>query len=393
MGLAVFIPHQYRSRYSLLDAMAAEIGRAFSAAGAEVNPVRPVRVGEPTLHLFFNVPQNIEQLLAWAQPQRPNAALLQFFVDHPVGLPVEFVERMCAIPSYRLATPCFDERAMLAARWPMLRSFTCGHGVPREALCAPESIKAPRRREIMIAGTIAAPAELAALRQQLPEVLHSPCDAASELLARRSAISFVQALDLCLPATLFASDRWRLLQACSRYVVAKANRDRRLAMLESLNGLPVRVFGPEVWREHCRDTLVYGGEIEYARLAAAMAEFAVVLAWNPTQFTLGHSERVLMGMAAGAATLTDDRPSVHAQLGPAVETYDPRQPESLAELARRLISDPEASAELGAAGRAEVERAHLWEHRVALIGRVVADVLGQSIASSVPGPLAPQLTQ
>jgi spore maturation protein CgeB len=109
-----------------------------------------------------------------------------------------------------------------------------------------------------------------------------------------------------------------------------------------------------------------------------MARSRAVLAWNPTQFTLGHSERVLLSMAAGAATLTDDRPSVRTQLGTSVATHRSGDLADLRAQAERLLGDPAHAAQLAHAGRREAERAHLWEHRLQMIGSVVAEVLGRS---------------
>lgn len=378
MALVVFIPDRYESRYSLLDAMAAEVATAFSTAGAEVNPTRPVRHGEPTLHLFFNLPQSLDQFLKWARPERPNSALVQFFVDHPLGLTVEFMDKVTTLPNYRLAMPCTDDRTLLATRWPTLRTMICGHGIPRAALCDPATIDAPRRDELLLSGTISTEDEVRALRDRVPEVLRSACDRAATMLADNPSLSLVQSLDLTLPPTLFAGDYWRLIQVCSRHVVAAANRQRRLAMLRALQGLPVAVFGPPAWTEHCTGSIQYRGEVEYGTLAAEMARSRAVLAWNPTQFTLGHSERVLLSMAAGAATLTDDRPSVRTQLGTSVATHRSGDLTDLRAQAERLLGDPAHAAQLAHAGRREAERAHLWEHRLQMIGSVVAEVLGRS---------------
>jgi hypothetical protein len=379
MALAVFIPDRYESRYSLLAAMSKEIAEAMRAAGAEINPTRSIPGSEPTLHLFFNLPAKIDELLAWAKPERPRAVLIQYFVDHPFALNMEFLDRMATLKNFRLAMPCLDDRAMFTLKWPTLKTVTCAHAVPSSALC--ESVDIPSRsREVLIAGTIATDDELRAFLRPVPELLHKPCEHAAELIAHNPSLSFVQAFELTVPPGLLANDYWLLMQICSRYVVAKANRIRRIAAVNALQGLPVAVHGPEVWKELCTGTIEYRGELPYDKVAETMRASRVMLAWNPTQFTHTFSERVLLSMASGCATLTDGRPLVRSQFaadasGPCVAMYRSDDHASLRDQADRLLKDDAYAGEIAAAGRACVERSHLWKHRVDLLGRIVLDVL------------------
>lgn len=379
MPLAVFIPDRYESRYALLGAMSKEIADAMREAGAEINPSRPIPASEPTLHLFFNMPAKIDELIAWVKPERPRAVLIQYFVDHPFALNVEFLDRMATLKNFRLAMPCIDDRAMFTLRWPSLKTVTCPHAVPSSALC--DSIDSHnRKREILVAGTIATDEELRSFQRLVPDVLHKPCDEAAALIAHHPSLSFVQAFELTVPAGLLANDYWLLMQICSRYVVAKANRIRRIETVRALQGLPVAVHGPEVWKELCTGTVEYRGELPYDRLATAMRSSRVMFAWNPTQFTHTFSERVLLSMASGCATLTDDRPLVRSQFAsdpqsPCAALYRAGDEAHLRAQAERLLSDDAHANAVAAAGRAGVERSHLWKHRVDLLGRIVLDVL------------------
>ncbi len=382
MGLAVFIPDRYESRYSLLAAMSREVGAAMRDAGAEINPSRPIPNGEPTLHLFFNLPQSVEQFMKWTQPQRKGAVIIQYFVDHPLAISADFLDKVATLPNYALALPCIDDRAILGLKWPKLRCVTCSHGVPRAALCDAASIGAQRRNEILIAGTIASEEELSQLRARVPDAVHAACDDAAELMATNPSVSFMQAFDLCMPAGLVASDHWIMLQICSRYVVARANRARRLRTLGALRGLPVAVHGAEAWREHCTGSIEYRGATAYEQLPQVMQGSAVSLAWNPTQFTHSFSERVLLSLGAGCATLTEDRPLVRRTfMSPerqaCVATFDGGSGESLRQEAERLLNDRDRACDMARSGRAEVERTHLWKHRVDLLGQIVTQILRQ----------------
>lgn len=385
MPLPVFIPTAYESRYKLLGAMAAEFGQAFTRAGAEVNPTRSFPVGHPTLHLFFNFPQDFQQFINWVQPRRPGAVFIQFFVDHPFALNSSLIDQLVCFPNYRLLLPCIDDRSLLQLRWPALNAVTCQHAVDPSALCREDSISG-RDACISVAGTIASLPALEKLRTELPEPVREPCMLAAEQLASAPQISPLQAFDLFMPAGLRAGNHWQLLQLCTQYIVAAANRSRRLSLVHALSGLPVHVYGNDAWRDECTGSIEYRGGLDYAELPGMLASSRIAVAWNPTQFTQSLSERVLLCMGAGCATITDDRPMVGQQFGDEMLVqYVGDEPASLRACAEELLKDADRCMHLGMRGRAEIQRAHLWDHRTELIGRVVQSVL-TAAQESTPKP-------
>jgi glycosyltransferase involved in cell wall biosynthesis len=81
-------------------------------------------------------------------------------------------------------------------------------------------------------------------------------------------------------------------------------------------------------------------------------------------------------MAAGCATITDDRPLVRHQFTQEmIEQYRADAPETLRARVETLLGDPDRCDAMGRAGRAEVQRGHLWDHRTDLIGKVLQSVL------------------
>lgn len=398
MRLAVFIPTQHVSRYNLLDAMARELADAFGRAGHAVNPAATVEaIGR--VHLFFNFPASLPQLLAWAgvQPRTDapaRSALVQFFVDHPLALPEPFMDAMAAVPSYRLLMPCLDDTHLLRVRWPGLRLMHCLHAVPEWSLCEAARVAAsqehPGEREIgvLAAGSIHSRAELVKLREPLPAVLRSACDDVVAFQERHPRASFGQAFELCMPRGVQTREPWRMMQAVWRYTTAALNRARRVGMIRALRGLPVRVIGSEAWREHCAGTIEYAGEASYGELPAWFARARVCLAWGPTQFVHSFSERVLLAMGGGAACVADDRELVRRELADGCALFDAAAPQAGADAAARLLRDGAARAELAVRGRNLVERAHLWRHRLEPMIATALDAMNAGepgVASPAPG--------
>jgi hypothetical protein len=387
MNLAVFIPTEHRSRYNLLGTMAREIGDAFTRAGASVNPTGPVMV-QGGLFLFLNAPERLEQLRAWAGVDeggraRQRSALVQFFVDHPLAMDASHLDTLSRVPHFRLLMPCADDAHWFRLRFPNLKHLRCPHGVPEWALCDPAQLEAGhlagqgqgREIDVLVTGSIHPRDHIQSLRDDLPDALRGPADDMARFAEEHPAASFGQAFELCLPAGLYASDHWRLMQALWRCVTAALNRARRVAMLRALQGLRVAVIGGEAWKEVCTGTIEHRGEAEYAELPAWYARSRVSLAWGPTQFVHSYSERALLAMGGGCACVADERELVRRELGDACEVFPAREPHAARELIAALLADGERRLSLARRGRAVVEHGHLWRHRLELITAVALDAM------------------
>lgn len=68
--------------------------------------------------------------------------------------------------------------------------------------------------------------------------------------------------------------------------------------------------------------------------------------------------------ASGVAVLAPSYPSVRESLDHGIEgyIYEPKDIEQMAEMALRMMRDPEATRQMGLAGRQRAEREHSWEH-------------------------------
>lgn len=372
MAFPVFIQRRYQSRYGLLGAMAEELAAAFAARGCPVDPDEPVGA-RPGLMVWFNTPPSMDAIPLAARSPGSRVALVQFFVDHPLALNEAMMDGLAGLPNYRLLLPSVDGLHLLRLRWPGLRHGHALHAVPRAALC--ERVDGERPTDVVAMGSAHTEEELESMRASLPEPLRRPADEMVAMLVREPRMAFEQALDVSLGSRGVVTGQWSLAAAVWRYVVAAANRRRRLAMLSALRGLNVDVWGTPGLADGCSGSVRYRGEFAYSDSAAIMRGAKVCLAWGPTQFAHSFSERVLLAMAAGCAAVADDRLLLRARLGEAVELFDGADPASGRAAIESLLADEGRRLSLATRGRALVEAGHLWEHRLQTLGAAGAEAI------------------
>ncbi|MBL0927740.1 MAG: glycosyltransferase family 1 protein [Phycisphaerales bacterium] len=383
----VHIPQTYDSRYALLGAMARELAEAFAARGCPVNPPRhPAAAAGPGLFVFFNflpAVHGVEDLLL---SRHARTGVLQVLVDHPLALDERLMDQLAPLPTFRLVTAAPDGAHLLRLRWPALRHAHVPHAISPAALCDEAAIEPSHTRpadrggrpvDLAILGSIHTEAELAALRAAIPAPLRRPADDAADLMARHPALTFEDAADLTVGAAGTPTGQWGLLALLWRYVIPAVNRSRRLALLGAMQGVSAAVHGPESWAEHCTGTLRYAGPVAYREVPRVLAGARAHLALGPTQFAHAFSERLLLSMAAGCATVADDRVMIGRHFGPdsGVATFPAGEPGAARAAVDRLLSDPAAAAGAGLAARRAVADAHLWAHRLPALAAVGGDAL------------------
>lgn len=366
MPIPLYLRSGYESRYALLGQMSDEIAAAFRSAGHPVNPDEPAGT-EAGLYLWLNFPQSIEAIpRAIRAPDAP-VGLLHFFVDHPYALDEALMDEFVALPNYRLLLPCSDGAHLLGLRWPTLRHKIMLHGVPASAVCAPDACEsggAVRETDLVITGSIDDEVTLFEKRSALPQRLQAPADEMVAMMFEQPWMPFEQAYDVVFGARGVATGAWQLASAVWRYVIAAVNRRRRISIVTAVQGIETDVWGAPSWEPHCAGSVRYRGSFEYSDSPRILAGAKVALAWGPTQFSHAFSERALLAMAAGCATVVDDRLLVRSRLGDGVERFDARDPASANRAVRALLDNGVQRAALADRGRAIVERAHLWSHRV-----------------------------
>jgi hypothetical protein len=404
-----YIVTESESRYSLLGAMGQQFGLAMARCGLEVNP----DAGGPAAwskegraaYIFFNHLASVEEAYGWAgAPERMGEgagggdggrAVVQWCVDHPLTIAPEWLDRMSADPGFRLLTVTSDDAHLLALRFPRLKHATVWHGVDESALCDPTAIENTRDRDIdvIIAGSIASDAELARLLAQVPGVLRSVCDEVVALRLAHPTMSFGQAVDLALPSGARANDHWLLMKTIFAYTTAVVGRARRVAAAQAMQGLNVMLVGTEAWREFATGTLKYAGRVGYQDLPGWLMRSKVCLAVSPPQFVAGFSERVLLSMAAGCATVAEERVMLKKEFGTsgAIKMYTPDRPALARAMAETLLGDAKARTMMGAAGREIVVQGHLWGHRVEMV-MAAAGMIGMAASGSAGEPKTARMT-
>ena len=387
MAFPVYIPLAYESRFALLGAMARQLAEAFARRGCPVNPPGPPG-DQPSLVVYFNFLPEIGDLHPSIVRPGSRAAIVQFMVDHPMALHEAQMDATSRLPNFRVLMPCVDGTHMLRMRWPNLVHGHCLHGIGPESLAdagAIEASHAPssgaRPMDVVVMGSIHTEQEIATLRGAVPAQVRGLADDAVDLLVAHPTMPFEQALDLPLGAGNIPAGQWGLAALVWRYVSAAVNRARRIGVVRSLRGLSVSVFGGGAWTAECTGSIAYRGEVGYADAGAVMQRAKVAIAWGPTQFVHSFSERILLALASGAATVADDRLLVRRHFG--VRAAGDRTPgpvtvargndgDSIRASVEELLADPVVRGGAGGRGRDAVARGHLWEHLLDLIASVVA---------------------
>lgn len=388
-SIPILIQTRSISRYELLSAMANELADALRDAGHTVNPQQ---VAPPYALLWLNFLADINDIPTEAHEPNTRIALLQFFVDHPLALWPQQLDTLARLPNFRMLLPCADSAHLLRLRWPTLRHIHCLHAVSPRALASHDSITArhssaaPRSDtptdDIIILASIHPQSELDDMRARIPTRLQKGADEAVRLLVEHPTITFEQAADITLATQGVLTGEWTILSSLWRYATAAANRQRRVNLALALDGLHVVIHGAEAWSEICSasKSLEYRANLPYTQIPDALARARVCLAFGPTQFTHSFSERLLLSLAAGCATIADDRILARkhfAQEGqPELLTLvDAANPEQAREAAESLLKDPDRRASMAHAARDEIERAHLWSHRVNTFHAAIRDAI------------------
>jgi spore maturation protein CgeB len=377
----LYVPEKYESRYALLGTFCREVGDAAREAGLIVNPPREeANQSKPAIFTVFNFPPSLDHILRWIGPRSGPTAVVQWLVDHPFNLDKQLMTEFVKRPGYRFVHVTDDDAHLLQLRWPNLVHGRVWHGVPRSALCNASTIASShhdgsRDIDVFFAGSIATDADLDRLRADVPPQVQSRCEDIVQLRLSYPWLSFGQAFDVIMPSPLICPDAWGLLAVVFRYTTAKLNRERRLRLVRGLEGLRVAVAGSPLWKDLLPASSQYVGEVAYEDVPQWMRRSKVCIALNPTQFVHGFSERLLLALAGGCATVTDDRlwvrehftnPNIRAAVG-----FVANETKHMRDSVQTLLADANARIEIATRGRTTVEEKHLWVDRIPELLRVV----------------------
>lgn len=389
------VPVDYSSRYGLLGRFGVEVAGAFLRAGMTVNAER-IADGERALAVFFNVlSTDVHTLLSRGLP--PSARpmpLVNWLVDSPLAFDTRQWDLASQTPGYRLATTSDEEIQLLKLRWPTIRHGCVPHGVDPEALCDRDHITpthagagtTPRDIDVLVTGSIATPAELLERRQAVPLRIEKNVHDLVALRLEHPSLTFTSAYDLSMPTGLAAAEHWNLLNAVFRTSTMMVNARRRIALVRALQGLNVVVLGAGEWGPHCTGTVRHAGNVPFDQISAWIKRAKVTIALNPPQFTHAISERLLLSLAGGAATITDDRLQVRRLFcagtrgtqSTLLRTFDVTEPSQARAHAEQLLADHDARAQMGTLARDEIAGKHHWQHRLIGIVALAVDAIQQT---------------
>ena len=140
----------------------------------------------------------------------------------------------------------------------------------------------------------------------------------------------------------------------------------RQALLESLEGLPLAIFGDKGWLAASPVTAAAyrGGPVSSERANRIYASGAIALNFHHPQFRRGTSLRTFALCCSGAFQIADWRDGLDCWLRPGVELETFRTPRELRALAEKYLSDATGRSRIARAGRARVLAEHTYRHRM-----------------------------
>jgi len=383
MDDTVWILSEYESQYGLLGAMSREIAGACRARGLDARLFTLHDEPQPDsgVLFFMNVPQSIDALPRALFTPGPSLRAVQMGVDHPFALPDDILDawrERNGLSNLRLCMPCLDDAHLLRARFPGLVHAWVPHGIPRASLCDPGSMTRQawdaREFDVVVTGSVRPLEQIERSRASLSPGVRAMLGEIVHLMVREPHLGYLAAFDLVMGSRGVITGEWDAQKSLWHLAIAEVNRIRRLALVESLQGLRVGVFGSGAWEEACTGSIEYAGEVSYEGCAGAFARGRVALAWGPTQFVHAYSERIMQAMAGGACVVADDRILVRRDFNQPDTTatlFDPKDPGAARRAIQSHLYGPDAALEQARRGRGLVERRCLWEHR---IDAVLSDV-------------------
>lgn len=141
----------------------------------------------------------------------------------------------------------------------------------------------------------------------------------------------------------------------------------RRGLIESLEGLPLAIFGDEGWLRYggYSARCYRGGPVNSERANVIYGSSAIALNLHHPQFRRGTSLRTFALCCSGAFQVVDWRDGLDRWFEPATELETFRTPGELRATVQRWLADPRGRSQVAKAGRERVLREHTYRHRLA----------------------------
>ncbi len=335
--------------YSNIDGLECYAEQAFDAV-LDVNGRLPLMVMEDGSHLIQHI----------------HAPYFNYLVDHPMHLHPLL---QCTAQNYHIL--CLDEfhRQYIRQYYPWRKEcyvLPLAASVPEHFIPFPE-----RSRPIFFPGTYVPLVEYTAKLQEIFSACDSGCAALAEEYARQY-FADPEIPDLpvwyqsrCPGAALGAQE----LHIQCRYIDRYLREVIRHRVIEAVlaQGYSIHVTGAhwEYYDGKYADRLIIHPSCDYASMLEQMGDSRIVLNVQPLFRDAPH-DRILCGMAGGAAVLTDSCAFLENNLtaGQHYLRYDVRKPDRSLRNLRKYLDSPEWLEKIAGAGRQKILGRYQWSNWV-----------------------------
>jgi spore maturation protein CgeB len=138
---------------------------------------------------------------------------------------------------------------------------------------------------------------------------------------------------------------------------------RRVRLIESLNGLGVKVWGNATWQKYIKGDAQYMGSAEIFEAANIVRKSKIVLHLQPMQIINGFHERIFNATASGSYLLCSHQSNFEESFGDNIGYYKLNNIAGVAEKAQYMLaSDDEREGKASAAREITLQN-HTWESR------------------------------
>jgi spore maturation protein CgeB len=154
----------------------------------------------------------------------------------------------------------------------------------------------------------------------------------------------------------------------------------RMEMLQAIEGAEVHVFGsnPEGWKKYLssKKNIHVHEPVPFKKALELMQQAKIILNCTP-EIKQGMHERILNGLACGAAVLTIDTPFMKEQFkdGENIQLFPNRDWKEMNKKIETLLKDESKRAKIAEGGRQKVLKEHTWDQRAAMLIKDLPPIL------------------
>lgn len=146
---------------------------------------------------------------------------------------------------------------------------------------------------------------------------------------------------------------------------------RRVKLIESLNGLGVKVWGNAIWQKYIKGDAQYMGSAELFEAVKIVRKSKIVLHLQPMQIIDGFHERIFNTTASGSFLLASHQKNFEESFGDKIGYYSLNNIAGVAERAQYLLANNDEREEKAKAAREITLQNHTWASRAKEILKLI----------------------